>query len=319
MRGWFLGWALWAGCDPAPDVGTCRGQTLSDSEPSDGARDVFFRDPITVRLGSPDPDASLRLVGPEGEVAGVSSVDGATVSFRATEGLSPSTSYVATWSSCGDEGEIGFTTGELGAPVDDVSGLVSGTWHLDLTSGSIVSPAGLGDTLDTLLGGYPILVSVLAIGPAESVDLRVALGVFDQRLVAQDRCSITLELPDVTFEDPYFSRDADSFGMTWEGTPFTLTSFHVSGAFTADGEEIGGVAVSGQLDTRPLIPVFNDDPSVGPDQMCVFIAPFQVDCVACADGSGPYCVDLSLSDLRAERVDAPIEPRSYDEIALDPA
>lgn len=316
--GWIVALLL-AGCDEAPEVGACKGQTVTASTPAAGAAGVFFRDVVSVELGSPDPDATISVAGPAGAVAGVSAVDGVTVTFTPNDGFAPETTYTATWSSCGDEGELSFTTGAYGAPLADPPSEIGATYFIDLTSGTIASPAGLGDTLDVLLGGYPILASVVGFGSGGSVDLRIALGVFEPGNLLQDTCSVTLEMVDVAFENPYFSEESDAFSLTWDGVPFTLTAFHASGAFSADGETLGGVRVAGQLDTRPLIPVFNDDPTVGPDQMCVFVEPFRVDCVECADGSGPYCLDLELVGLVGERRETAVEPRTYEQIGADPA
>ncbi len=139
--------------------------------PASGAADHYYMDPIEFYLSDVDASATV-----SSEIAGTTSVseDGKTVTFTPDAPLSPSTAYSVTLDYCGGAAELSFTTSALGTEIADPNTLVGKTYNVNLADANIVSPAGVGSILGSVLT-TPILIGVISAG--SSLEMIGAIGV----------------------------------------------------------------------------------------------------------------------------------------------
>ena len=117
--------------------------------------DFYYKGIVEFQLNKADETAEITMDGVEGTSWRNDRND--IVYFEPAEDLAPSTEYTATLSYCTGEPSITFTTSALGEPVDSSVDLTSFTYSLDLQTGRVVIPEGVGAVLQDYLD-FQILV-----------------------------------------------------------------------------------------------------------------------------------------------------------------
>ena len=276
------------------------GIEIKESFPAAGSTDFYYRGEIEVYLDDADDTAEITVDG----VSGTSwrSDDDKTVYFTPDAPLEPSTSYTATVSYCTADAVIDFTTSELGKDIADVDGLVGTVYDLDLSSGRIVIPEGVGSVLESYLT-VQILLEVTSAG--DEIEFLGAIGDEDNP-GTQDYCTETLNFPEAAdFSDaPFFQIGPATTEISVAGYTVTIEDLEISGTFSEDGSWFGGGVLAGSVDTRPLAVLVGDDEEE--DAVCNLVAGFGVSCIDCPDGT-PYCLEIKAVDLSGVAVEADVE------------
>lgn len=271
--------------------------TLESFFPENGATDVFYKTPIEIVFGQDETTTATITVTTGGtEVTGETtfSSDGETAYFMPDADLMPSTTYeVAVAFSGGKNASATWTTSDTGAVVDGTT-LIGNIYAIDIFSGRITEPAGVGDLLGSLLGDTPINV---LISPSElngtDLTMRGALGNAD---LTQDVCSESIDFPvpaDYT-DSPYFTIEGLNVPISVQGITLTIDTLNVSGAFSPNGDAIEGAAITASLDSRKLSGLDVGD-------ICELVVIAGVSCVPCTDGEAA-CLDVKVDSLVAAKV-----------------
>ncbi len=297
--------AALTGCNGEPeDSAVPCGVEISDKDiwPAAGSTDFYYRGAIEVHLSDADDTAEISM--DADGVSGTSwrSDDDKTVFFQPDAPLAPSTPYSYTVSYCTADVVIDFTTSGLGEDIADVDGLVGQVYELDLASGRIVVPEGVGSVLESYLT-VQVLLEVLSSG--DEIEFLGAIADEDNP-GTQDFCIQTLEFPEAAdFSDaPYFVIGPATTTISVADYEVTIEDLEISGTFSADGTWFGGAVFAGSIDTRPLAELVGDDEEE--DAVCNLVAGFGVSCIECPD-STPYCLKIRAVDLSAIAVDTDVE------------
>jgi len=240
---------------------------------------------------------------------------GNTLVFTPNAPLSPSTAYTAHVTyACGDS-SWSFTTSSVGTPV--AGDLTGDAYALDLQDGRFVHPEGVGD----LLGQYlttDVLVGVQGID-GTTLHMVGAIGAQDADPPTQDMCAETIPFPDADFgDDPFFQVGPATTTINVQGYSITIDDLLISGAFASDGSAITGAVLSGSIDTRPLVPLLDENGE--PDAICQLAASIGVTCEDCQDGSGAFCLSLYVDNITAAKINGSIVPMTVEDVdCTDPA
>lgn len=264
--------------------------------PTSGQADFYYRGFVEVALSDPDPSATVAIDGVDGTTE--LSDDQETVRFYPSADLASSTSYTATASWCDGEGtgSISFSTSELGTAADAAS-LVGNTYSLDLASGRIIIPEGVGTILESYLD-YTLYMGVAAADDSEITFLGATANEDDPSL--QDYCTPTLDFPAADFTgNPFFQIGPETTTLEVAGFSIEIQDLNVSGALAPAGDWIGGATLSGSIDTRPLGELLD---STEDGAICELVQGFGVECEPCSDGL-EYCLSIYVVDLTADQVD----------------
>jgi hypothetical protein len=278
------------------------GIELDDTYPVLNASDVYYLANLTVELNDPDETATLTLVDGSGaEVAGAVTVDDDTLTFDPTDSLLPSTAYTLNVSYCAGEAAIDFTTSALGTDIEGGNDVIVGqTYALDISSGTFVEPAGVGDLIGGLLENN-ILIGITSVEDSE-MNIRGAISV--AATTDQDFCTETLEeFPAADFTTaPYFEIPKEDVTLSVAGFTATIYGLAVTGTFAADGTYFGGATLEGELDARQILPLLGDAglDAETPEEVCGLLLGFGVLCVECQSDSEPLCVALVVERLTAD-------------------
>jgi hypothetical protein len=275
---------------------------IDETWPNNNATDAYYRTDVTFFLDARAPDATISMPGVAGSVS--ADDDWEVITFTPDEPLDPETEYTADLL-CGDQTvTLTFTTSELGGAVDldDIDGR---TYLLDISSGRITKPEGVGSILEAYLT-FDFLSEVIAVD-ASSLELRAAFTDEDYA-GGQDFCQPSLDLPVADFsEAPYFQAGPADVTLSIGGVDMTYDNLLLSGTFAPDGGWAGGGVVEGAIDTRPLVALLDDDPDASESTVCDLIAGFGISCVTCTSDGEPYCIEVAIDSLTAERVSGGVE------------
>jgi hypothetical protein len=278
------------------------GVEIDDTYPVLNAADVYYLSNLVVELSDPDDTATLTLLDGSGaEVAGTVSVDDDTLIFDPTDALAPSTSYTLQVTYCSGSADIAFTTSALGSALEGGNeSIVGKTYALDISSGTFVEPAGVGDLIGGLLENN-ILIGVKSI-ENDQMAIRGAISVAST--TDQDYCTSTLEdFPAADFStSPYFEIPKEDVTLSVAGFTATIFGLAVTGTFAPDGSYFGGASLEGELDARQILPLLGDAglDAETPEDVCGLLLGFGVQCVECQSDSEPLCVRLVVDRLVAE-------------------
>lgn len=278
------------------------GVEIDDTYPVLNAADVYYLSNLVVELSDPDDTATLTLLDGSGaEVAGTVSVDDDTLIFDPTDALAPSTSYTLQVTYCSGSADIAFTTSALGSALEGGNeSIVGKTYALDISSGTFVEPAGVGDLIGGLLENN-ILIGVKSI-ENDQMAIRGAISVAST--TDQDYCTSTLEdFPPADFStSPYFEIPKEDVTLSVAGFTATIFGLAVTGTFAPDGSYFGGASLEGELDARQILPLLGDAglDAETPEDVCGLLLGFGVQCVECQSDSEPLCVRLVVDRLVAE-------------------
>ncbi len=273
---------------------------IRETFPAADSINAYYLNPIEFNLSKPhDEDATITVDGVQGTTTWN---DDRTKLYFTHDGLAPATSYSATLSYCRGDATINFTTSELGTVLDtEVAGR---TYSIDLSSGRIVVPEGVGAALAPYLE-FEILAGVKEVS-GDDLIITGAIGDEDNP-GTQDFCAPTFDFPSADFSgSPYFQLGPQTTTIAVAGYSVTIDDLLISGTFAPDGTYFGGGTLQGLIDTRPLVSLVFDDED-DENAICDFILGFGVSCVACPNGDGDYCLELKAVDLLAEELSEPVE------------
>lgn len=278
------------------DTGATDGCTVQvdGTIPTSGSVSADYRAAIEFELSAADPTAEA-----SSDIAGTSvRVDGdKRVVFTPSAPLEPNTSYTVTLDYCGGSVPLGFTTGELGG--DLTTDLVGKTYALALADARIVEPAGVGSILSTYIT-QDILVGVVSTDGGQ-LEMIGAIGKEDANPPAQDYCDPTIDFPVADFSDsPYFSVGPQDTTLSVAGLEITIGRLEITGTFSPDGSYFGGGTLAGTIDTRPLVPLLDEEGS--DDAICDLAGNFGAACTTCPSDGQPYCLTLVADQIVAEEV-----------------
>jgi hypothetical protein len=271
--------------------------------PAIDATDFYYKGTIEFQLNKADDTAELSIEGVEGTSWRNERND--IVFFKSTDDLSPSTAYTAAISYCTGDAAVNFTTSALGETLEASVDLTATTYSLDLQSGRVVIPEGVGAVLQEYLD-FQILVQPTSVEGGE-ITLMGAVPAEESSPVSQDYCSPSIPFPAADFSNaPSFVFGPQSTTIEAAGYSITIDDLMISGTFSGDGEWFGGATLAGEIDTRPLVPILfegEDDPNA----ICEFIEGFSVFCVPCeGDEAVPFCLEIEAQDLIAEATGGPV-------------
>jgi hypothetical protein len=300
--------------DPSTDTADTGGDTtptctssIKEFFPEDGATGVFYRTPIEIYFAQDESTtATITLADAAGaDVAGsvTFSEDGKTAMFMPSADLAPSTEYALTAAySCDKMATVSFTTSATGAEVDAGS-FVGNTYNIDLGSGRITEPPGVGDLVGPLIAdaGVYILVSPGAID-GTSIPMTGALGVDNGSGLEQDVCTPSIDFPVAAdySANPFFTISGNNVAIAVEGFELEIAQLDLSGAFAPGATSLEGITLDAFADTSglgALLDLGDDDPAA----VCGLLAGFGVSCVDCGNGSNT-CIKLKVDSLIAPQV-----------------
>lgn len=331
LLAWVLGTLVGCGGDKAgDDTGggqeeTCEVQ-ISETVPSGGASDFYYRGTIEVYFTAADSEGSVTLMDSAGtEVAGATSwsEDGTVLYFTPSTPLSPSTDYTLMIDYCGGNPEVAFRTSEVGGEAD-VNSLVGKAYEIDLGSARFVEPAGIGAILGEVLS-QSILVGVLS-ADESSIQMVGAISDDEATTVQQDMCTESIAFPAADFsENPFFAIGPQDTTISIAGYSATIKDLEVSGAFGPDLSYFSGGVLGGEVDSTELDDIADLQGYTGCDGtddacLCDFIAGTGfATCSECSDGSGPYCLVLLADQIVAYEIEGSVVELSAEDVAANPA
>lgn len=257
----------------------CEGLTVTPY-PDFDATGVYYRTSIEFAMSTVESDATLSITG----VTGTQQIVDNRVVFTPDAPLSPSTSYDMTldWS-CGPT-TSSFTTSDIGAAATP-AGLIGKTYTLDIGAGRFVQPEGIGSLVGGLLE-TPLLVGVVA-ADATTVTFKSVPE------SSTDQCNELSDFDAGNFtENPYFEAHADAVALDIQEVVVTLQNTDMTGAFSASGDKIVGMTLSGTLDVSPLEVIVGSDP-------CKALAGVGATCEPCPDGVSNSCLTVYVDGLTA--------------------
>lgn len=279
--------------------------------PNDGATGVYYRTAIEVAFRAAEDDAVFTLTAGDSDVAFTGEWDGNTYFITPDAPLEPSTQYTLDVTySCGSlEPPVSFTTSEVGGELDGdtIDSIVGSVYNIDITGGRVVEPAGIGDLLTGALDeGISVLVSATEYNmDDEELTFVGALGqVDDDDNITQDICEPSIAFPEAAdfSGNPFFSAGGENVALSVAGIDLIVDRLIISGAYAPDGSYLAGITFDATVDTRPLVPLFDDDPEAPDDAICTLVGNFGVACEACSDNEN-FCLSLKIDSIEADELD----------------
>jgi hypothetical protein len=310
-----LGSLALAGCSGDDDSGTTTecNITVVETFPANGETAAYYRTPIEVTFSAPDDTATMSVAG----VTGTTSWRDNTLVLTPDTPLTPGTSYdVAIDYQCGAP-TVSWTTSEVGGSAD-AAGLVGNAYVLNLADARFVQPSGVGPLLQQYLT-VDILMGITE-ADASNILFTGAIGVEDATPAVQDTCQPTIDFPQAGFSDnPFFSAGPATTTIAVEGFEVVIDDLLIEGSVSPAGDYIAGAVLGGQIDTRPLVGLLDEEG--GDEAICELASSIGVECEPCEDG-GNFCLTLFVDSINAPGVDSSIEviddPCSRTECADDP-
>jgi hypothetical protein len=304
--------------DATPDI--CE-SGIASTFPDADATGVFYRTPIEIVFNDDESTTStLTLAAGGTDVPGTTtySEDGATAYFTPTDDLAASTQYTLTIAySCDKVAEIVFTTSDAGTPINGPSSLEGNVYNIDIASGRITEPPGVGQLLMPLIEEQDFFILISPVkysGGANTLTFLGALGVDDGAgNIVQDMCTESISFPVAAdFSDnPFMEISGEDVPITVQDFTITLQRIDLSGAFSPDASSIEGLSLSGFADTSGLGALL--DLGDEPDAVCGLVTTFGVTCVDCGDGS-VTCLELAIDSMTAEQQTGTLELIEADDI-----
>ena len=264
----------------------------------DGASDFYYRGSVEFVFDGFDEGATIELTdGAGANVAGNTNWEGSSLLFAPSVPLAASTNYSATLTHCAGSASVSFRTSNLGSALEvDPSDLVGNTYVIELDGARVVQPAGVGSLL---LGMFEQDI-LLGVTNASDTEIEMMGAISRDDSTAQDLCAPSTDFPQAAdfTSAPFFSigpQDTNLYNIS-------ISQLNIAGDFTADGSQIDGAILSGEIDARDLVGALvsrglleEEDPNA----LCDLIGTFGVACEACATDGEPYCLSLYIDQITA--------------------
>lgn len=286
--------------------------TIESTYPLPNSENVYYRDNLSFSFSEEISGAEISLTAADGtNISGQLEQDGTSLSFIPSSPLQPSTSYQASLSYCGSAEPvlIDFKTTDLGTPLaNGNTDLLSKTYAVDLESGVILEPAGVGELLRAFLSNT-FLIHVIETTDS-SISVRSALSTKDS--VEQNFCVSTLDdFPIIDMsQSPYFSLENDTLQLNVSAYNVKIYQFRVLGTFASDASSFQQAYIAGELDAREAYTLLADFgiAAENEDDVCDLLDGFGAECLACSSDGAPYCLRIVIDDMVANAVDEIIYP-----------
>ena len=284
--------------------------TLQATVPEDGDRDVYYRDELELEFDDAPADLSVDVPGVSGSL--VEQDDGDTVYWIPSGGLEPDTDYEVELSWCGGYRAVTleFTTSDYGRPLTaSVEGRV---YRVDVSSGRVRIPSGVGSVMEQYLDAE----TLIEVAGASGSQLELRAAPVDEDTTEQDMCAAVVDLPSADFsENPYFEVGPLDVQMDIAGMTVEVIDQYTAGTFAPDGSSIGGLRMSGEIDTRSMSDLVGSE---DPGAICELVQGFGVDCIDCSSDGQPYCMQTEIVDVVAERESGSLVETSRNGTCEDP-
>lgn len=255
--------------------------------------------------------ATITVTGPDGEVSGSTETAGRRLVFTPSSPLAPNTDYSTTVTYDCEGSSLTATadwsTSAVGESIGDLTSLQDNAYALNLADANFIEPEGVGGLIGQFLE-FDLLVGIAEVDVAgETITMVGALGVEGESGV-QEPCVETIPFPPADIsENPYFEVGPQQFSVNVSGTEVTIEDLFLAGSFAPDGSYIDGVVLSGVVDTRPFADLVSDDEDAEDDAVCNLAESLGIECVACPDGTGDFCISLLADRISAEAISTPVE------------
>jgi hypothetical protein len=256
-----------------------------------------------------DDSAVIGLVDESGaSISGTSAWDGDTLVFTPDLDLASGDTHTATVEWCEGEATFSwlFTPSSFGLPLEvDPTGY---TYILDLSTGSVEEPAGLGDLLFEFLSGE------LLLGVGEASSELLLEGGYADSTGSQDMCFASQPFPAADFSTtPSFVTPGVEVAVpgfdSGTGDVLPIEDLQLYGVFSADGETLGLSQIVGEMDARSAGAALEGLLGTSdPRDLCSFLEAFGAACQACTSDGESYCVPIEIEDVYATRVSGTVEP-----------
>lgn len=319
------------------DTTACNPTIKTPTLPAANATDVYFRTPFAISFQQEAADVTTFALTKDSDSSAVAttsvvwSTDGKNAAFELVEPLEASTAYTLTVTySCNSDlqPKIQFTTDATGTAVEGADFLEK-PYALDLSTATIIEPAGVQALLGQLLGQLEdaIIVVPKTYDTEEgTLEFFGGLATVDGGSVAQDECTETIVFEEAADfgENPYWEILApNGISLSVSDITIELLSLELSGAFNPDASAVVGVQLEGQVDTRAIAGLLGDTlgGGEGDDAVCTLIGQLTgglVACEECPGGEGPYCLSLKAANIRADKVTGAFIEIFAEDIAANP-
>jgi hypothetical protein len=284
---------------------TCDVEGVAVAYPSsDGATDFYYRGAVEFTFDGIDDEATITVSDAGGNaLAGSTSWVGNNLVFQPSTPLAAQSDYSATLSHCAGDSTVSFRTSDIGSALEgDASDLVGNTYVIAFDGARFVKPAGVGSLLLGMLE-QDILLGVISVSE-DWIEMSGALSETDSS--AQDLCEPSIEFPEPAdfTSAPFFSIGPQDTTLSAGGFDVAINQLQIAGDFTADGSQIGGAILSGEIDARDLVGALVGGGLLeeeDPDAVCDLIGTFGVACEACASDGAAYCLAIYVDQITANR------------------
>ena len=275
---------------------------LEETEPEEGDV-IFYRDPIELEFDGPGKGAVISLINADTKAEVALSAPlwdnkDTTADVLPAEALTGDSNYTLSVTICDVTTEVNFSTSSFGSPLTKGPATLNDrTYVVELSEVTYTEPAGLGFVLAGTLT-VPILVGVQAVYK-DTIDLIGAEGVLaNEGYYFQNPNLDSWDFSGASWEDPFFSIDAESVSITYDDVEIPIFDFHLEGTFSPDGSAIGGGKLWGLGDTRNMSGfVASTDPAA----ICDLLALSGVNCDPCPSDDEPYCLYLKAEEIEADQ------------------
>ena len=214
-----------------------------------------------------------------------------------TTGTTGTTTTGTTTTGTGTGGGSGFCDTEL--PPIDASELVGTGIEIDMQSGEMIQPAGVGDLVRGALVGR-LFVGIEGVSGGT---LELFIGAIEDTSDLQDECVPTLGPYTAEWTNPCAILSEQDIEIESDGTALNIESLDIYVTLTDDGAaEVDYLAV---LDTEPL------DELLGSDT-CELLPTFGTECEPCRDGR-LACLVIEVESATGEQLSQSVQPITEDD------
>jgi hypothetical protein len=277
---------------------------VTDWEPWDGESDWYYREPLSVEFNfAPETSVSITLAEEGGSDVPIELTwhEDHGQSVPITGDLTANTDYTLRVE-CAGEWVSSFRTSEYGSPLTVPTSSVEGrVYALDLPAATFIEPSAVGALLGPYLD-FPLLLEVGEMS-SSSLELNISDGIWDDEGGPSHPDTPIYDLGESDFDSaPFFAMDSPHTTLPfalWGVGPGSYYDVHVEGTFNTDATAIGGLRLSGLLDTSEAGPLLELGDDV--DAVCDYFSMLGGSCVDCGDGE-EVCLNLSIIFNDAEYI-----------------
>ena len=200
----------------------------------------------------------------------------------------------------GSEADGGLSTADDGAAMD----IEGRAWVMDMSSGRVSAPSGLGELLveEFFYGASP----VFGVTTARNGAVEALAGMAYARDGVQDPCVAT-QLLDGTYDSARgdLTLSADRASLEMSGLPLVLSELSISFTLDEDRDIADGLRLAAVLDLRSDHGLTELLGARDPADACLVIESFGLRCEPCDDGAA-LCIPVALDGYRALAAPAPV-------------